>query len=192
MGLREESLAKAEAAARKAIALDGNLAEAHTSLGGVLWRHWKWEEAEAVLQRAIDLDPEYAEGHRVYGMFLTMIRRHEEAVAALRRAHELDRLSPLISVEYALSLMMAGREDEAIRQFAQAREINPRNGRVYQGLAYVRARRGDWTGAIEALEENPAFTTAQSSFAWLGFYYAKVGRRADALRVLENIETEYR
>jgi len=36
-------------AARKALELDANLAEAHTSLGGVLWRYWKWEEAEAEL-----------------------------------------------------------------------------------------------------------------------------------------------
>lgn len=93
-GIRGENLQKAEAAARKALELDDSLAEAHTSLGGVLWRHWKWEEAEREFRRALELDPGYAEGHRVYGMFLTMLRRHEDALAALKRARELDRLSP--------------------------------------------------------------------------------------------------
>ena len=38
---------KAETAARKALALDDTLAEAHASLAGVLYRyHWDWEGAD--------------------------------------------------------------------------------------------------------------------------------------------------
>ena len=41
-----ESMPKAEAAARKALALDDALAEAHASLAGVLYRyHWDWDNA---------------------------------------------------------------------------------------------------------------------------------------------------
>ena len=156
----------------------------------MLWRYWKWEEAEAELRRAIELDPEYAEGYRVYGMLLLMTRRIEEAVAALNRACELDRLSPIIHVEYGGALLLAGRDDEALRQYLLARELNPNFSRSYQGVAFLRAKRGDWNGAIEALEEDPAYPLERPAYPWLGFYYAAAGRRAEALQVLKNIEAD--
>ena len=62
-----ECMPKAEAAARKALALDDTLAEAHASLAGVLYRYqWDWEGAEREFQLSLELDPNYAEGHRAY------------------------------------------------------------------------------------------------------------------------------
>ena len=165
-GLRDGNLEKAEAAARKALELDANLAEAHTSLGGVLWRHWKWEEAEAELRRALELEPNYAEGYRVYGTFLMMLRRTEESAAALRQAHELDRLSLLISVEYAGALTWAGRYDEALHELERAREVDPTFWRIYQTIAFVHADRGrlDWrhrcAGTGTAPSAGPAYRVA--------------------------------
>lgn len=43
--------------ARKAVALDGSLAEAHDALGLGLENQWKWQEAAAEYARAIELDP---------------------------------------------------------------------------------------------------------------------------------------
>ena len=55
-----ECMPKAEAAARKALALDDTLAEAHASLAGVLYRYqWDWEGAERELQLSLELDPNY-------------------------------------------------------------------------------------------------------------------------------------
>ena len=63
-----ETMPKAEAAARKALALDDTLAEAHASLATVLYSyHWNWAEAEHEFTRALELDPNYEEGHRAQG-----------------------------------------------------------------------------------------------------------------------------
>jgi TolB-like protein/DNA-binding winged helix-turn-helix (wHTH) protein len=60
-----ECMPKAEAAARKALALDDTLAEAHVSLAGVLYRyHWEWEAAEREFRLGLELEPGDAEGHR--------------------------------------------------------------------------------------------------------------------------------
>jgi tetratricopeptide (TPR) repeat protein len=91
-------------------------------------------------------------------------------------------------VEYATALTLAGRYDQALRELERARELNPRLGRVYQGVGYVHAMKGDWLGAIEAVEADPAYPMARPTDPWLGFYYASVGRREEALRVLRNIE----
>jgi hypothetical protein len=52
-----EAYPKAEAAARKAVELDGMLGEAYASLGNVLMCYWDWLAAERAFQRAIDLNP---------------------------------------------------------------------------------------------------------------------------------------
>jgi TolB-like protein/DNA-binding winged helix-turn-helix (wHTH) protein len=65
-----DGMPKAEAAARRALALDDTLAEAHASLAGVLYRYrWNWTEAEKEFRRALELDPSYAEGHRAFAIF---------------------------------------------------------------------------------------------------------------------------
>src|SRR5712692_3598410 len=59
----QEVLAKAKAAALRALELDGALSEGHLSLGLVLEREWLWSGAEKEYQRAIALDPNNARAH---------------------------------------------------------------------------------------------------------------------------------
>ena len=54
----DEAFPKAKAAATKALALDNDLAEAHTSLAFVLDLYdWNWELAEREYKRALALNP---------------------------------------------------------------------------------------------------------------------------------------
>ncbi len=150
-----ECMPKAEAAARKALALDDTLAEAHASLAGVLYRyHWDWEGAEREFQRSLELDPNYAEGHRAYAIYLLTVRRHEEAVAEARRARELSPLSPVINVELGAALVRVGRYDEAIQQVQQGAgdrsEVRPR---VHDARARRTTDRATGPRAVAALEK---------------------------------------
>src|SRR3984885_12909146 len=54
-----EALPKAYVAARKAVEIDPQSAEAHASLGLVLSHRWDWAGAEAEFKRALELDPQY-------------------------------------------------------------------------------------------------------------------------------------
>jgi TolB-like protein/DNA-binding winged helix-turn-helix (wHTH) protein/Tfp pilus assembly protein PilF len=181
----QESMPKAEDAARKALALDETLAEAHTSLAGVLYRyHWDWAGAEGEFRRSLELDPNYAEGHRAYAMFLLMLRRPEEALGEARRARVLSPLDEEINNELGTALTRTGRYDEAKKQLQQTLEINPKSVRAYAGLAEVYARQGDWARAAATYEEGRPGATAP----WLGYMYALSGRRRDALNVLAAIE----
>src|SRR5713226_1024923 len=115
----QEVLAKAKAAALKALELDGGLSEGHLSLGLVLERDWLWSGAEKEYQRAIALDPNNARAHGVYGRQLMAQGRLEEAIAETRRAQELDPLSPLMHRDLAVALSAAGRYDEALAQYRE-------------------------------------------------------------------------
>ena len=116
---RQEVLAKAKAAALRALELDGALSEGHLSLGLVLERDWLWSSAEKEYQRAIALDPNNARAHAVYGFYLMAQSRLEEAIAETRRAQDLDPLSPLMHRYLARVLSAAGRYDEALAQYRE-------------------------------------------------------------------------
>lgn len=86
----------AREAAMKAVQLDPESAEAHTSLAGIRHVEWDWAGAEREFRRAIELNRNYATAHQWYSEYLAMLGRHEEAIAEARRAVELDPLSPVV------------------------------------------------------------------------------------------------
>ena len=64
---REEGLARAQAAADKALALDDQLGEAYNSLAGIKEERGDYEGAEAMYRRALELNPNYATAYYWYG-----------------------------------------------------------------------------------------------------------------------------
>ena len=149
-GTPSESYPKAKAAAERALQLDENLAEAHTSLGCVLlYYDLDFTQAGAEFQRAISLNPNYPTAHQWYGdTVLENLSRFDESIAELKRALELDPLSLIAHTDLANSLRTARREQAAIEILHRALEIDPNfyyAHRIY-GLLLVaqeRVRKGD-------------------------------------------------
>ena len=191
-----ECMPKAEAAARKALALDDTLAEAHTSLAAVLYRHnWDWPGAEREFQLSLEMDPGYAEGHRAYAMYLLLVRRAEEAVAELQRARELSPLSIQINVELASALVRAGRYDDAIEQSQKTLQIYPKLGQAYLQMAEAYEGKGDRVSMVAmldkgvALSRNPAKpSVGYTGQPWVGYAYAVTGRPREAREILAQFE----
>lgn len=93
-----DAFPRAKAAARRALDLDDQLAQAHASLGYVaLYYDWQWPVAERELARAIELNPNYSVGHQWLANYYVARGRFDEAVAAMRRAQETDPLSLIAS-----------------------------------------------------------------------------------------------
>jgi TolB-like protein/DNA-binding winged helix-turn-helix (wHTH) protein/Flp pilus assembly protein TadD len=187
-----ECMPKAETAARKALALDDTLAEAHASLAGVLYRYqWQWDAAEKEFQRSLELDPNSAEGHRAYAVYLMTVRRHEDALVEARQARTLSPLSPVINVELATALVRVGRYDEAIERLHHTLEIDPRFPRAYVGLAAAHEGKGDRARAVSDLEKSAALSP-HSPNPWLGYAYGVTGRRSEAVKILSELEKHSR
>jgi TolB-like protein/DNA-binding SARP family transcriptional activator/Flp pilus assembly protein TadD len=79
--------------ARAAVALDGRLSEAHTSLAATLTDAGDWLGAEREFRRALELAPSNALAHQWYAALLITLDRKQEALSEIRRARELDPLS---------------------------------------------------------------------------------------------------
>ena len=89
----------AEPYARRALALDANSAEAHTSLASLLTDRGDWPAAEREYRRAIALRPGYPLAHHWYAIMLVTLDRKADALREIRRASELDPLSQAIQGE---------------------------------------------------------------------------------------------
>ena len=94
----EEAMAKAESAAREAVALDDSVAEAHHSMAAVqFFLHWNWNAADRESARAVELSPRYSEVHHLRAYVLLALQRTEEALQEDRKSMELDpRIRPWV------------------------------------------------------------------------------------------------
>src|SRR5262249_54997900 len=76
---------KVVSAARKALELDPELAEAHVLLADVYQAQWRWSDAEAEYKRALDLKPNDAPAHVGFSHWLLCQGRTEEALTWAKR-----------------------------------------------------------------------------------------------------------
>src|SRR5437868_9170535 len=92
----QEALPPARAAAKKALALDNSLAEAHASLGLLATIELDLERALSELERAVQLKPNYATAHHWLALANMTLARFDRAIGEGKRAVELDPLSVII------------------------------------------------------------------------------------------------
>ena len=78
---------RAEAALRRAVALDDELPEGHMSLANrATWIEWDWPAADASFRRALELNPSLADAHAFYAHYLYITHRPEQGAAEIQRA----------------------------------------------------------------------------------------------------------
>jgi TolB-like protein/tetratricopeptide (TPR) repeat protein len=183
-----EARQKQMSAARKALDLDPTIAEAHVLLADVLQRRWQWVDAEAEYRRALDLNPSDSAAHIRFAMWLLCQGRTDEAVAWAERARELDPLGTAgTSIGYIL--FEARRYDEAIRAMQAVVGVRPDDASAYWYLGFALTANDQPGEAIPLLEK--ALSLSERSPGVKGVLiraYAHAGRRADALRILEELK----
>ncbi len=121
----EEAYPKEKEAAKFALKLDNNLAEAHASLADVLNNYdWNWEGAKREFRKAIELNPNYATAHHWYALALAMQGSFEDAISEIKRAQQLDPLSQRINQNVGFIYYMSRQYDKAIDIMQKALEID--------------------------------------------------------------------
>lgn len=180
---------KARSAAVKALELDPDLAEAHASLGLVLWVYdWKRQRAEQELRRAIELSPGYATAHQWLAEILAEDGMAEEADREIRLAEKLDPLSLVISADRGLLPYYRRDYQQAIRRYRATLAMDPAflQARLGLGLAYLHG--GEQEEGLDVLREaNEMARGAPPTLSALGYAYGLAGRAADARAVLEEL-----
>src|SRR5262249_23110523 len=117
-----EYLQKAEAAARRAIAADPSVAQAHGVMGLVAWARGKPLEAEPFLIKGVELSANDSEPLLAHAVRLQIAGRLKEQLELIQRAYALEPLSYQLSVNLTNGLWLNGKGDDAI---AQAKLLRP-------------------------------------------------------------------
>lgn len=180
---------KAREVAERAIGLDPDLAEGHAAMAAIkTYLDWDWDAAEREFKRANELNPNLAMNHYHYAWYLALFHRLDEAIAEHKRAQELDPLTPLHTAWLGELYNMAGRYDDGIAEAAKTLDMDDHNaiGLYVTGMSYI------GKGMVEeAVEAHEAAVAVSPMWKWaLGATYVSAGRRADALRILREVEAE--
>ena len=189
-----QGMERAGAEARKAIALDETLAEAHTSLGWVTFIYdWDWVGAGREFSRAIELNPRYATARQWHSWFLVAMGRFDEALAEGRAATELDPLSVSIRRSMGWLQYYARHFDAALENLRRALAMNPTSEETHRLLGLVYAQQGLYDEATASFREAVSNSEGDMlSFAGLGHVAALRGRRDEARAVLKELEERQR
>ncbi|HEU5459170.1 MAG TPA: winged helix-turn-helix domain-containing protein [Pyrinomonadaceae bacterium] len=191
-----EARRRAEEAAKSALALDAQLAEAYSALGSVKHFNWNWSEAEQDFRRAIELNQNYANAHNFYAGYLMCRGRADEAITASNRARELDPFSLSISAQRGFLLENARRYDEAISQLRSVIEMDANHYQAYWILGHTYAANKQFDEAIAASQKAVDLSgRTPGALGILGLAYGLGDRKAEAKKILDELlkmnETRY-
>ncbi len=184
-----EALPKAEAAARKALVFDDNLAEAHGALAHALLHEWRLDESAREFQNALALNPGNVSTYFAYSEYLVSVGRFDDAIGAMQKALTIDPLSPEINSFLAWDYYMMRDYDKCLLTSHNAMQMFPDFWIPHMGLGMCHYALAQYPEAIQAfrkaLEMNPLSTYAQ---AGLAESLARAGQRAEALEALQALK----
>lgn len=179
-----QSEGKRREAAQKAIELDPSLAEGYAALAGIKFDDWDWEGSVAAYERAFELNPDSVDVCGCYGNTLAAFGRFDEAIRIVEHAISVNPLSADLRFNYGF-MFMNRKYADAESAFRRSLELEPRSvlSRILLVFTYLQTNRFEETLA-EA--DRPEFANS----GILGSVYASLGRRDDALKVLDRIDRE--
>ncbi len=150
-----EAYLKAYAAAKKAVELDPQSADAHASLAFVsMWGMWDARDAEKEFRRAIELDPNNAKAHHWFATFLHGMGRDDEALTEIDIARKLDPHSSSILADKGEVLRGAKQYDQALQILTQLETAEPDFVSPHRYLKFAYFDSGDYPHFIAELRKD--------------------------------------
>ena len=188
--MAQESVPRGKAAVLKALEIDDALAEAHTTLAFIKFRHdWDFAGAEQEFRRALELDDNYSEAHQWYAFYLLATGRADQGAAEMKRAQELDPLSISSNSNLALYFFFTRQFDQSVQQCRKTLEMEPRSSLTLVTLGLNYEQQGLTDDAISEFKKAEDLAPEDpATLASLGHALGKSGHVNDARRFLRAFE----
>ena len=186
---------KAASSATTAVMLDGNSAEAHTSLAHMkATQEWDWAASERGFQRAISLNARCPTAHHWYAMScLVPMGRLADASEQMAIAQTLDPVASIIARDVAVIHLYRGALDAALEQCDHTIELNPHFPPAYLTLGLVQEQLEDYDEAVAALQRAVHLSPETPRMrAGLARALARSGRQQEAQRIVRKLEDQAR
>ncbi len=185
-----DTFPRARGAAKQALQIDDELAEAHASLGAALHSYdWNWPAARQEYDRAIELNPNYATVHHWYALYFVTIREFEKAKFEMQKALDLEPLSPVINTGLAWPYYFEGKYDPAEEKLQKSMELTPDFFLAHWGLGLVNEQKKKFPEAISAFQRAVTLSgEGPVMLAALGHAYAVSGQTGEATKIIEELQ----
>lgn len=185
---RRVVMPQAKEAAKRAMELDGTIAEAHAALGMVAAMHdFQWNEAERHFEDALHLAPDHATARYWYALFVLLpCGRFDEALGQANWAAQLDPVNPSIAAASAMVHYMQRDYPRARESLRSALDLDPDHPLSNITLGWVETIDARFDEAINAFEHCKAMRVVVSGgFAWA---HLRAGNRDEAQAHLAQLE----
>ena len=184
-----EGRRKLEEAARKAVALDENLADAHVMMGYYYmgFAPYDFANGDRELKRALQLSPSLAIAHLYLALSLLRQGRLDDGLNEMLKARELDPFSTIIARQVALYYLLKRDYQRALQVLRQSNESGPPFTTTTEIGIYIQNRLYD--EALAALDKESRERKDDPILILnRGMIYAAQGRRAEALKIVKELE----
>jgi TolB-like protein/Tfp pilus assembly protein PilF len=186
----KDAFGKCKETSLKALEMDSELAEAHTSLATALqYADWDWPGAEAEFRKAISLNPNYATAHHYYSLLLAVQGKFDEGIAESERAVALDPIQPIVRNTRVFHLYIAGRYDEAMEYCRALVDFDPNLFASWSIMGSVLTELGRFAEAENAFRKANVLVGGQSTLILgsQGYALARDGRHDKAREMLDTL-----
>jgi TolB-like protein/Tfp pilus assembly protein PilF len=186
-----EAYPKAREYAQMALRLDPNLSDAHVSLALIAFLYeWDWPAAEKHFADSVRLNPNNAFAHHWYGLFLKSRGKFDRALESLDKAEELDPFSDATRFSVAVVHWCKGEDELTVAGCKKALELNKDNAAAHVLLGFTHLKQQDRASALLEAKEADRAGGERGVRGFTGFLYGKLGKTADAQRILGELRAE--
>jgi TolB-like protein/Tfp pilus assembly protein PilF len=183
-----EAYSKAKTAAKRAIEINGDLADAHAALAyALIDLDWDWTAAGNEFRRALQLNPNSGPVHSGYALYLARLGRSPEAISEAERGLQLDPLSLNAYHMVAYCYYSARQYDRALDQIRKASALNlvSPDSWIHWTLGIIYRDGGNYEKAIEEFR-----ILGDSAHTWgdLGNAHARAGELTEARQTIAKLQ----
>jgi tetratricopeptide (TPR) repeat protein len=189
---RQGKLEQSAAAHEKALAIDGNLAQAHINLIRLYGEMGQFDKAEQHYLAAIQLDPGSAEAFYNHGVLLLSTGKYERAEDAFRKAIDINPYYADAHNNLGYLLERRSFFSEAAAEYQKAIDNKPSDRQAHFNLGRILVNQKRYQEGISELEKTiePEDEKSPRYLYALGAAFARSGDRQSALRYIRRAREE--
>ena len=186
-----EAVKKAKEYATKALELDRGLAEAHASLGKVLFESGDLERGGRELRTAIQFSPSYALAHQWYGDYLFQVEGDSERMIEEKtKAQRLDPLSATTNMNVGVGYYVTRQYERAASALRKTIQIFPEFYNAHVWLAAVLMMTGEFEEGLAEVDKAASLSADDAYVAMArGTIYGLWGKKELALSHIASLKT---
>jgi TolB-like protein/Tfp pilus assembly protein PilF len=142
-----ELVLRAGEACKRAIAIDSDAIDAHSTMGCILAQEWKWENAEESFRKALALGDQHA-AHRQFAQFLLIHSRFDESWKHFQIAEGMDPFSARQKSSIARFFYYSRWHQEAKDYYDRVKQYGPLPIEATLILAFTEIQMGELKNAV--------------------------------------------